>query len=92
MADGDFVPKLAKKVRLRFDRHEQRPMLLYPERGLLLSVTAAAIAERCDGTRSIDAIVDELSALYDGAPRDAIARDVAAFVDELRDRGLLERA
>ena len=30
-------PKLAAKARLRFDRHEQRFLLLYPERGLLFN-------------------------------------------------------
>jgi pyrroloquinoline quinone biosynthesis protein D len=87
--DGAFVPKLAKKARLRFDRHEQKEMLLYPERGLSLNETAAAIARKIDGTRSISAIASELAADY-GAPADAIEPDVVAFVQDLFDKGLLE--
>jgi pyrroloquinoline quinone biosynthesis protein D len=88
--DAGFVPKLAKKVRLRFDRHEQKHMLIYPERGLVLNDAAAAIAERCDGTRSISAIAAELASAHDGDPA-AIEQDVVAFVADLEDKGLLER-
>jgi coenzyme PQQ biosynthesis protein PqqD len=89
MITSAFVPKLAKKARLRFDRHEEQHVLLYPERGLVLSKTAAAIAERCDGTRSVDAIIGELSALY-AAPRPDVERDVLSFLEDLAGRGLLE--
>ena len=34
-------PRLAPKVRLRWDRKDGRYMLLYPERGLVLNATAA---------------------------------------------------
>ena len=89
---GDFVPKLAKKARLRFDRHEQKHMLIYPERGLVLNDSAAAIAQKCDGTRTIDVITDELVREFDAASdRAAIRADVEAFVVDLRDKGLLER-
>jgi len=87
-----FAPKLAKKARLRFDRHSGKTMLIYPERGLELNDSAAAIAKKCDGTRSVDAIVAELAREFDAAPdaRAAIDADVLAFVESLRDKGLLE--
>ena len=88
--DADFVPKLARKVRLKFDRHEQKHMLIYPERGLVLNDSAAAIAKRCDGTRSIATIAEELAAEH-GAVRDEIQRDVIAFVEDLFAKNLLER-
>ena len=94
MIATDSVPKLAKKVRLRFDRHEGKHMLLYPERGLLLSASAAAIAERCDGTRTVADIAREIAAACDpaAAPQEAdIARDVIDFLEGLAARGLLER-
>jgi coenzyme PQQ biosynthesis protein PqqD len=90
--DPSFVPKLAKKARLRFDRHSGGHMLVYPERGLALNESAAEIAKRCDGTRTMDQIVDELVAKA-GADVNAagpIRRDVFAFVDELAKKGLLE--
>lgn len=88
--DGAFVPRLAKKARLRLDRHANKYMIIYPERGLELNDAAAAIAQKCDGTRSVAAITDELFAEHEGATRDAIEHDVIAFVIELRDKGLLQ--
>ena len=89
--DAASVPKLAKKARLRFDRHSKKHMIIYPERGLELNDEAAAIAQKLDGTRSIAVIADELAAEHEGAPREAIERDVIAFVTSLADKGLLER-
>ena len=88
--DGGFVPKLARKARLKLDRHANKYMILYPERGLELNDTAAAIAQKVDGIRSIATIADELAREHDGAPRDAIEKDVVAFVSQLHGKGLLE--
>lgn len=90
--DGAFVPRLADKARLVFDHHEQRWVLLYPERGLVLGDSAAAIARRCDGTRTVDALIEELASAHPDAPPGAIAADVRAFLAELRDKALLSRA
>lgn len=88
--DGAFVPKLAKKARLKLDRHANKYMIIYPERGLELNDAAAAIAQKLDGMRSVTTIAAELAEDHEGAPRDAIEKDVIAFVCELRDKGLLE--
>lgn len=88
--DAAFVPKLAKKARLKLDRHADKYMIIYPERGLELNDEAAAIAKKCDGTRSIAVIAEELAAEHVGAPREAIEKDVLAFVARLRDSGLLD--
>jgi coenzyme PQQ biosynthesis protein PqqD len=82
-------PKLARKARLRWDRRDQRTMLLYPERGLALNDTAAAIARLCDGTRTVDDIVEALRAGVSDAPP-SLPADVATFLAELATRGLLE--
>ena len=55
-------PRLAVKARLRFDRHAQRFMLLYPERGLLLNSAAADILRLCTGGVTVETIVGMLSA------------------------------
>ena len=89
--DRDFVPRLAKKARLRFDRHAARWMIVYPERGLALNESGAAIAQKLDGTRSIAAIAGELAKEHAGASAERIEADVLAFVSGLRDKGLLER-
>ena len=88
--DGAFVPKLAKKARLKLDRHADKYMLIYPERGLELNDAAASIAQKIDGLRSIARISDELAQEHDGAPRETIEKDVVAFVAELHRKGLLE--
>src|SRR5256886_14851966 len=53
-------PRLASKVRLRFDRKGERYMLLYPEKGLVLNPTAAAIVRLCTGEHTVGAIVERL--------------------------------
>ena len=84
--DRSFVPRLARKARLRFDRHSQSHMIVYPERGLALNESAAEIAKRCDGTRSIAEIAAELAAVAN-VPANEIEPDFVAFS---RRRGLLE--
>jgi coenzyme PQQ biosynthesis protein PqqD len=86
MTDPSFVPKLAKKARLRFDRHSGGHMIIYPERGLALNDSAAAIAKRCDGTRTIAEIASELG---HEAGKDVTA-DVIAFIEQLEKKGLLD--
>jgi coenzyme PQQ biosynthesis protein PqqD len=87
--DASFVPKLAKKARLKHDRHESRWMIVYPERGLALNDSAAAIAQEMDGVRTIGEIAAILASRYGEDARDSILRDAIAFVTELRDKGLL---
>jgi coenzyme PQQ biosynthesis protein PqqD len=82
-------PKLAHKARLRWDRRDQRTMLLYPERGLALNDTAAAIARLCDGTRTVDEIVEAVREGVNDAPP-SLPADVTTFLGELATRGLLE--
>ena len=87
---GQAQPKLARKARLRFDRHTGKHWLLYPERGMLLSASAASIAALCTGAKTVEEIVDALHADASGASREQIAQDVQQFLCALRDRGLLD--
>ncbi len=90
--DPSFVPRLARKARLRFDRHSGEHMIVYPERGLALNASAAEIAKRCDGTRSVRQIAEEITAAITPPPTDpaAIERDVVTFLEQLAQKGLLE--
>lgn len=83
-------PRLSQKVRLRFDRHTGRHLLLYPETGLELNNTATAIAHLCTGEWTIDEMVDHLAGTYDDVSSDEIRREVCGFLDVLADRGLLQ--
>jgi pyrroloquinoline quinone biosynthesis protein D len=82
-------PRLAAKVRLRWDKREQKYLLVYPERGMLLNASAGAILSKCDGVRSIEAIALELA---EGADADGttIRRDVETFLEEMQKRGVVE--
>ena len=82
-------PRLASKAKVRFDRKSDRYMLLYPEKGLVLNPTAAAIVQLCTGENEVEQIVLQLAAKYQDQPRESIAREVHAFLDALGQRGLL---
>ena len=89
MIDVASVVRLAPHARLRFDRHRQEHMLLYPERGLALSASAADVVALLDGARSVDAIADALAAKYGQEARAAIMGDVLDLLRDLASRGLV---
>jgi coenzyme PQQ biosynthesis protein PqqD len=82
-------PRLAGKARLRVDPRSGKRVLLYPERGLELSETAARITELCGRGLTVAAIVDALAAAHAGADRGRIEDEVLAFLRSLDERGLL---
>jgi pyrroloquinoline quinone biosynthesis protein D len=88
--DNAWRPRLASRARLKFDPIAKQEMLLFPEAALALNETGAAIVRLCDGARSIDGIVDQLSKKYSDADRDALMREVIDFLDTIRTRGLLQ--
>jgi pyrroloquinoline quinone biosynthesis protein D len=72
------------------DRKAGTVMLLYPERGMTLNGSAAAILRLCDGERSIDAIAHDLASRATGdVDAKTVRRDVVAFLREMRRRGLV---
>jgi coenzyme PQQ biosynthesis protein PqqD len=80
--------RLAPKARLQRDRLTGKQFLLYPERGLELSDSAARIVALCGEERTVTGIVDELAGLS-GEPRERIEIEVISFLEALDDRGLL---
>lgn len=84
-------PRLAAKVRLRYDRKSERYMLLYPEKGLVLNATATDVAQLCTGEHTVGAIIDQLTAKY-GQDAATIEREVMNFLSALTERGLLQEA
>ena len=75
-------PRLLRGVRLKHDTVRGGDVLLAPERVVRLDPVAVAILQRCDGARSVDNIVDELSETYKG-DRARIDRDVRAMLADL---------
>jgi len=83
--------RLARKARLRFDRHAGSFVLLGPERGLVLNPSAAAIVRLCDG-RPVDAIVEAIGAGVQAAERERAEADVRSFVLDMIARRMLVEA
>jgi pyrroloquinoline quinone biosynthesis protein D len=79
-------PRLVTGARLRYDEVREEHVLLIPEGAVRLNPTAAEVLELCDGERSLDVIVGELSARYDGAD---VRDDVQGLVDAMVQRGLV---
>jgi coenzyme PQQ biosynthesis protein PqqD len=90
MADPDLPerPRLAAGVRLHFDSTRQAWVLLSPERVIEAEGPASEVLRRCDGTRTVDQIVDELAAVF-AADRAVIAGDVAEMLREMAAKRLL---
>jgi len=87
MHDGDIpklpeFPRLAPGVRLHFDATRNAWVLLGPERVIETEGPASEILRRCDGSRTVAQIVDELATLYT-ADRAEIAGDVTEMLGEL---------
>jgi coenzyme PQQ biosynthesis protein PqqD len=87
--DAPLRPRIAPHARLKWDGRERRYMLLYPERGLALSDTAGAILKLCDGSHSVDAIVDALAESHPESDRQTVRADVETFLDQMERRGLV---
>lgn len=85
----DARPRLAPKVRLRHDAKTDRYLLLYPEKGMQLNPTAAAIVQLCTGERTVADIVAALAEQYTSQPREVVEREVYSFLTALNDRALL---
>jgi coenzyme PQQ biosynthesis protein PqqD len=85
-------PRLAPKARLHFDRHSSQHLILYPEKGLALNATGAAVVKLCTGDQTITEIVDALSREWSDAPRARIEQEVLALLEQLERRGLLQSA
>ena len=81
-------PRLAPGVRLHFDKTREAWVLLGPERVIETEGPANDILRRCDGTRTVGQIIEELAALYTAEPTE-IARDVEDMLTELAAKRML---
>lgn len=82
-------PALLRGVRVHDDKVRGRPVLLAPERALMLDQIGVAILAEVDGERSFGEIADVLAEKY-AAPREQIATDARAFLVSLIDRRMAE--
>ena len=89
MTAPNTIPRFRRGVKFRFDAVRQAWVLLAPEKLFMPDEIAVEILKLIDGERSLDAIVDDLAARFD-APRDLIATDVAAALQDLAVRGAVQ--
>jgi pyrroloquinoline quinone biosynthesis protein D len=71
------VPRIGAGFRLQWEPAQDCHVLLYPEGMVKLNGSAGEILKRCDGQRSVAAIVAELEAAFSATGLEA---DVLAFV------------
>lgn len=89
MTDEVAIPAFRRGVKFRFDAVRDAWVLLAPEKLFMPDEIAVEILKLVDGGRSIGAIVDDLAARFD-APRDTIATDVIAALQDLSARGAIQ--
>lgn len=87
MIDTHARPAVAPMYRLQFEPAQDAWVLLYPEGMVKLNTPAAEILRRCDGQRSVEAIVDDLERAF---ACDGLAGDVQAFLCQARERGWVD--
>lgn len=86
---GATVLRFAPGVRLREDlARGGRWIVLAPERMFVPDETALEVLRLLDGMRDVDAVIDGLAARYT-SPREEIAEDVAAMLQDLVDKGVV---
>jgi pyrroloquinoline quinone biosynthesis protein D len=85
----ELKPKLAPKTKLRLDPKTGKYILLYPEKGLLLNPTGAAILKLCTGEQTLSAIIATLVLEFQ-SDTEKVQAEVVTFVQGLLDRGLVQ--
>jgi pyrroloquinoline quinone biosynthesis protein D len=83
------ILRLAPHIVFRFDDTRKRWVILAPERLMLPDEQAVEILQLVDGQASVGTMIDGLAARYDQAPRELIAKDVTAMLQDLADKGVL---
>ncbi|HTI19291.1 MAG TPA: pyrroloquinoline quinone biosynthesis peptide chaperone PqqD [Trinickia sp.] len=79
--------KLNPVYRLQWEPVQHAHVLLYPEGMVKLNESAGEILKRCDGTRDLETLIDELEKAFD--VRD-LGHDIRSFIAHAEERGWLE--
>ncbi|QXJ25591.1 pyrroloquinoline quinone biosynthesis peptide chaperone PqqD [Actinomadura graeca] len=85
-SEDHWRPALEDSIVLRYDRVRGADLLLMPERAVRLSGTGGRILRLCDGSRTVDGIITELSRAFPDAP---LSDEVPAFLERVREEGWL---
>lgn len=77
-------PALSRRFRMQWEAAQNSYVLLYPEGMVKLNQSAAEILKRCDGQRSVPAIVQELEQAFQAT---GLQADVNDFLRAAGERG-----
>jgi pyrroloquinoline quinone biosynthesis protein D len=83
LLDSD-VPVLAPTFRFQWEEVQGCWVILYPEGMVKLSPSAAEILKRCDGARTVAALLEDLKSAYPGADLEG---DVRKFLEDAHEHG-----
>lgn len=89
MIDPDTVPALPRGVRRADDGVRKTPVLLGPERVLMIDPIGDAILSQIDGAATIADICASLASHFN-AEQDVITPDVESYLQELADKRLVD--
>jgi len=64
MLELSEIPKLSRLFRMQWEEAQNAYVLLYPEGMVKLNDSSAEILRRCNGERSVDAVVADLEILF----------------------------
>ena len=84
---GGAIPRIACLYRFQWEPAQSAYVLLFPEGMVQLNATAGEILKRCNDRDSAAQIVAELGKIFES---DAIAADVAAFLQSATQSGWIE--
>jgi pyrroloquinoline quinone biosynthesis protein D len=82
-------PRLAKGCRLN-EQAAGGPVLLMPERALRLNATGVRIVQLCDGSRTLEQILQTLAAEFPGAKQQQREADAATFLQRLHEKRAID--
>lgn len=81
-------PRLAPGC--RWSAHAGNPVVLYPEGMIRVEGTGESILKLCDGERTVQQIVTELSEKYGTADPQKITQDLSVFLEALQRKRIVD--
>jgi pyrroloquinoline quinone biosynthesis protein D len=81
---GDSIPEIAPTFRFQWEKAQDCFVILYPEGMVKLSPSAGEILKRCDGTSSINSIIEDLNKQF---PGNDLGKDVYIFLEKAHENG-----
>lgn len=80
----DRRPHIASGYRFQWEPSQNCHVLLYPEGMITLNASAGEILKRCDGSATIQEIIDQLKGDFPGVDLES---DVMQFLEDAHERG-----